>query len=470
MPDSPERPKIRGRERQALIQALRAGVVPRTGLHHIQVGRSAELDALLRNVDHVQDGGSAVRFVIGEYGSGKTFFLNLIRLVALERGLVAVHADLTPDKRLQSGGDHARALYAELMRNLSTRTRPDGGALPALVERFVAQAAKEAQEQGRDPEAVIRERLASLEELVAGYDFAGVVAQYWRAHEEGDAATKAAALRWLRGEYPNRTAAKKDLDVSTVIDDASWYDYLKLMARFARLAGYGGLVVVLDEMVNLYKLNHQTARSRNYEQVLRIVNDSLQGLAEGVLFLLGGTPEFLMDPYRGLYSYEALQSRLAENRFARDGLVDLSGPVVRLQNLSPEDLYVLLGNIRRVFAGGDEDGHLVPDPALQAFMRHCAERVGDAYFRTPRNTVRAFTDLLAVLEQNPQATWEGLLGTVTLEEERNPDLEPLAESDATEPDATEPDATEPDATDPGTTTVSAVGSDGADDDLSSFRL
>lgn len=447
MPDSTDRPKIRGRERQALVQALRAGVVPRAGLHHIQVGRSAELNALVRDVEHAQDGGSAVRFVIGEYGSGKTFFLNLTRLIALEQGLVTVHADLTPDKRLQSSGGHARALYAELMRNLSTRTRPDGGALPALVERFVAQAARVAGEEGRDTEAVIRERLAELEELVAGYDFAGVLAQYWRAHEDDDAVTKSAVLRWLRGEYPNRTAAKKDLDVSTVIDDANWYEALKLMARFVRLAGYGGLVVVVDEVVNLYKMNHKTSRSRNYEQVLRIVNDSLQGISEGVLFLFGGTPEFLMDPYRGLYSYEALQTRLAENRFAHDGLVDLSGPVIRLQNLSPEDLYVLLGNIRRVFAGGDEEGEMVPDVALQAFMRHCAETVGDAYFRTPRNTVRAFTDLLAVLEQNPGAEWEALLGGVALEEERNPDLEPLAD------DGEEAD-----------------GAAAGDDDLTSFQL
>jgi hypothetical protein len=455
---TPERPQVRRRERQAVLQALRAGVVPRSGLQHIQVGRSAELDALLRDVEHARDAGSSVRFVIGEYGSGKTFFLNLIRLVALEQGLVTVHADLTPDKRLQATGGHARALYAELMRNLSTRTKPDGGALPALVERFVSQATADARAGGGDPEALIRERLGSLEELVSGYDFARVVAHYWRANEAGDAETKAAELRWLRGEYPNRTAAKRDLDVSTVIDDANWYDYLKLMGRFVRLAGYGGLVVVVDEMVNLYKLNHQTARSRNYEQVLRIVNDSLQGLSEGVLFLFGGTPEFLMDPYRGLYSYEALQSRLVENRFATDGLVDLTGPVLRLQSLSPEDLYVLLGNIRRVFAEGDEGRHLVPDAALEAFMRHCAGRVGDAYFRTPRNTVRAFADLLAVLEQNPSASWEALLGAVELAEERNPDLEPI-------PD--EPEGLEADGTAPGGGPDEA-GDDA--DDLASFRL
>ena len=451
MTEPSERPKIRSRERQAIIQALRAGVVPRIGLHHIQEGRSNELQALLGNIEHIEAGGSSVRFIIGEYGSGKTFFLNLIRLVALERGLVTVQADLTPDKRLQSSGDSARALYAELMRSLSTRTQKNGGALPSLVERFVSSAANTARENGGSTEAVIHERLSSLEELVAGYDFASVLAQYWQAHESGDAPTKAAALRWLRGEYPNRTAAKKDLAVSSVIDNANWYDYLKLMARFVRLAGYEGLVVILDEMVNLYKLSHKIARNRNYEQVLRIVNDSLQGLSEGVLFLFGGTPEFLMDPYRGLYSNEALQTRLAENQFAVDGLVDLDGPVMRLQRLSSEDLFVLLSNIRRVFAAGDEGALLIPDTALEAFMRHCSKQIGDAYFRTPRTTIRAFTDLLAVLEQNPSVTWEHLLGSVTLEEERNPDLEPL-------PESAEVDTDSPSA------------SDGGDDELASFQL
>lgn len=459
---STERPKLRARERRAIVQALRAGVVPRAGLHHIQVGRSRELDALMQDIEQVREGGSAVRFVIGEYGSGKTFFLNLIRLVALEKGLVAVQADLTPDKRLQASGGQARALYAELMRNLSTRTKPDGGALPAMVERFIAQADQQARIQRRDTESVICERLADLEELVSGYDFAGVLAAYWRAYQEGDSATQAAVLRWLRAEYPNRTAAKKDLPVSTIIDDENWYDYLKLMGRFAKLAGYEGLVVLVDEAVNLYKLNHKTARSRNYEQILRIVNDSLQGTSEGILFMVGGTPEFLMDPYRGLYSYEALQTRLAENQFAGNGLIDLSGPVIRLQNLAPEDLYVLLANIRRVFVGSSLDAGRVPDEALEAFMRHCAQTIGDAYFRTPRNTVRAFTDLLAILEQNPEASVDQLLGHVRLEREANPDLAPLPEASPSNGSQADEPTSEPDP--------APASQMDSDDDLASFSL
>jgi hypothetical protein len=406
---------IKPKDRDAIIQALNAGVVPRLGLRHIQVGRAREVEALVKDIERLADAGSSIRVVIGEYGAGKTFFLNLVRQIALEKGLVVVNADLGPDRRLHATGGQARSLYAELMRNLATRTKPEGGALPSVVERFVGKAHEDATALGRPSTDLIKERLAPLEELVSGYDFAAVVGEYWHASDNGDEGKKSAALRWLRGEWATRTDARSALGVvRTIIDDASIYDYLKLMAQFVRLAGYKGMLVVLDEMVNLYKLQSAQARSANYEQILRILNDVLQGSAGGLGFVMGGTPDFLMDSRRGLYSYQALQSRLAENAFAKGGLVDLSGPVVRLQSLTPEDLFVLLANIRNVFAGGDVSRHLVPDAALQAFMVHCSQRIGDAYFRTPRNTVKAFVNLLSVLEQNPGAGWADLIGGVDI--------------------------------------------------------
>ncbi len=392
-------------------------MVPRLGLQHIQVGRAREIEEMVRDVGRIQDAGATIRFIIGEYGSGKTFFLNLVRLIALEKGLVAMSADLAPDRRLHATSGQARALFAEMTRNLSTRTKPDGGALPSVVERFVCLAAKEAGDGG-DVNAVIRERLAHLEEYVGGFDFATVVSRYWQGHEEGDEQLKSNALRWLRAEFATRTDARAALGVRTFINDASVYDNLKLFSAFVREAGYGGLVVVLDEMVNLYKLVNSRARNVNYEQILRILNDVLQGSATHLGFVMGGTPEFLMDTRRGLYSYQALQSRLAENTFARDGLVDLSGPVVQLQNLSPEDMYVLLDNIRSVFACGANGRELVPEEGLTAFMQHCSRRIGDAYFRTPRNTVKAFVNLLSVLEQNPGADWRQLVGGVEIDGDR----------------------------------------------------
>ncbi len=407
-------PTIRPRDRDTLIQALRTGVVPRVGQHLIQVGRVQEIDALIKDLATVADGGTAFRLIIGEYGSGKTFFLNLVRAIALEKKLVATTADLNPNRRLQASGGQARSLYAELSKNLATRTKADGGALPGIVEKFIFTATTEAKQEGVGVDVMIHRKLARLAEMVNGYDFAKVIEAYWRAAQDGDETRKANAIRWLRGEFTTKTEARTTLGVRTIVDDATIYDQLKLLSVFVRLSGYAGLLICLDEMVNLYKLANAPARNANYEQMLRILNDVLQGSVEGLGFLFGGTPEFLLDTRRGLFSYAALQSRLAENTFARDGLVDFHHPVIRLSSLTQEDFLVLLHKIQHVFAFGDASKYLVPDEGLHAFMAHCHERIGEAYFRTPRTTITAFVNLLAVLQQNPQATWQEMLGNVAV--------------------------------------------------------
>lgn len=425
--------QIRPRDRDTILQALSAGVVPRAGLRHIQVGRISEIEALVRDIDRIADSGSSIRFIIGEYGAGKTFFLSLVRLIALERKLVTANADLAPDRRLHAGAGQARGLYGEAIRNLATRTKPDGNALASIVERFVTEAVKEATSTKRSVEALIDEKLASLQDYLGGYDYAVVLKAYWRGSEENNEFLKASALRWLRAEYSTKTEARMALGVRTIIDDDNVYDAFKLLAAFIRLAGYGGLFLVLDEMVNLYKLQSSQARNQNYEQLLRIVNDCLQGNVAGLGFAFGGTPEFLLNTRRGLYSYEALQSRLSENVFVREGLVDYSGPVIRLSSLTPEDLYILLANIRHVFAGGDPSKYPVPDEALTAFMEHCQRRIGEAYFRTPRNTIKAFVQLLSILEQNPGATWASLLAHMEVAEDN------FGEGDKVESDGSDDD-------------------------------
>ena len=282
-------------------------------------------------------------------------------------------------------------------------------ALTTVVEKFITTALVEARKAGRKPEDIIHERLENLSELVMGYDFATVIAAYWRAYENDNDELKANAIRWLRGEFSAKTDARKALGVREIIGDDSFYDQIKLLSRFCRLAGYNGLLICLDELVNLYKLTNPISRNSNYEQILRILNDLEQGSAEGLGFVFGGTPEFLTDPRRGLYSYPALQSRLAENPFARDGLIDLSGPVLRLNNLSREQFVTLLGKLNMVYHNGQQDFTPLPDEAFNAFMSHCEQRIGEATYRTPRTTITAFIGLLAVLQQNPQASWQDLL-------------------------------------------------------------
>jgi hypothetical protein len=403
--------QIKAKERDSLIQTLRAGVVPRAGLHLIQVGRIREIESLLRDLERIASGGAAFRLVIGDYGSGKSFLLNLIRSIAAEKKLVTAHADLNPDRRIHASNGQARSLYAELMRNMATRTKPEGGAVTSVVEKFVTSVIQTSKQSGCSVESVLDDRLASLSELVGGYDFAEVIAAYWRGYDSGEDTLKHDAVRWLRAEFATKTDARTALGVRTIIDDENFYDQLKLMARFVRMAGYSGFLVCLDEMVNLYKMHNRQARDSNYEQLLRILNDSLQGSVDGLGFLLGGTPEFLTDTRRGLYSYAALRSRLAENLFAKDGLVDYNHPVLSLARLSPEELYILLQKLRHVFASGSVDQYLIPDDGIVNFMDHCHKSVGEAYFQTPRNTITAFVNLLSILEQNPDTDWMQALGS-----------------------------------------------------------
>lgn len=421
---------IRSKDRDLIVQALRAGVVPRAGQQLIQVGRVREVEVMLQDIDRIGQGGAVFRIIIGEYGAGKTFFLNLVRAIALQQKLVTVYADLNPDRRLQSSGGQARSLFAELMKNMSTRAKPDGGALGGVVEKFVAQARTDAKAQGVPADPLIRSRLSPLTDMVGGYDFSEVIAQYARGFEEGNDSLLADAVRWLRGEFTTKTEARAALGVRTIIDDDQMYDHLKLFARFVRLAGFGGLLVCLDELVNLYKLANRQARDSNYEQILRILNDVLQGDTAGMGILLGGTPEFLLDTRRGLYSYPALQSRLAENSFAAQaGLTDFSGPVLRLTSLTQEDFYVLLQRLRHVFAYGDSAKYLLPDEGIAAYMAHTAKRLGEAYFRTPRTTITAFLGLLAVLEQHPDADWGALVGAVQVEADTGAANEQAVEAD-----------------------------------------
>ncbi len=422
--------RIRSKEKSAIIQSLKSGVTPKIGIQHIQVGRINEMKALCQDIERISEGGAAFRLIIGDYGSGKTFFLSVIRSIALEKKMVTVNADLSPDRRVHASSGQARNLYSELMRNLSTRNKPDGNALPSVIEKFITVARKEADQNQVAVSKVIHEKLSALTELVGGYDFAKVIDAYWKGHESDDEALKSNAIRWMRAEYTTKTEARKDLDVRSIISDNSFYDSLKLMSLFVRQAGYKGFLVNLDEMVNLYKLSSTQARTSNYEQILRILNDCLQGSAEYIGFLLGGTPEFLLDPRKGLYSYEALQTRLAENSFAqRTGVIDYSSPALHLASLTPEELYILLKNLRHVFATGDTSKYLVPDEALKAFLVHCNQTVGDAYFRTPRNTIKAFLDMLAVLEQNPTMQWSDLISEISFERERPTDTDEVVSSE-----------------------------------------
>ena len=411
-------PTIKRRERDAILLSLQAGLVPRIGLHLIQVGRKAEVTALLDDLERIEDGGATFRIVLGRFGSGKTFFLNLVRTLALQKQFVVVQADMTMERRLYSNGGHARALYSELMRNLAIKPKPDGGALRNLCEGWISRVAHNVKAAGGDDNAVkdqIFEELRDLQNHVGGFEFSEVLGKYYEGYSTGNDVLQAAALKWLRAEYTTKTEAKSDLGVRRIISDENFYDSLKIFAAFCVKAGYAGLLVNVDELVVLsHRLPNTRARQANYEALLAIMNDTMQGAVSNIGFIFAGTNECVEDNRRGLYSYEALRTRLQQNQFSREGIVDYSGPVVKLDCLSPEDLFVLLKNIRHVHATGKRDQYAVPDEALIALLQKASETLGAEFYKTPRDVIRSFVGLLNVLEQNSDISWEDLLANQPL--------------------------------------------------------
>jgi len=416
--------KLKQKERDAIIQSLSAGVVPRIGLEHIQVGRKNEISAILTDLERIQNDGSAIRFIIGRYGSGKSFFLNLCRIVALEKKFVVAQADISLERRLYSSDNHARALYTELVHNFAVRAKPDGGALTGLIERWISDLDQRLRKEGKTNEEILQQipqELKCLQEFVSGYDFATVIGKYFEGYQKGNDFLMVSAIRWLSGEYSTKTEARQDLGVRTIIEDANIYDYLKLWGRFIKMAGYSGLLVNLDELgVLSHRLNNVQARNSNYETILHIVNDCLQGSVSGIGFIFAGTDECLKDQRRGLVSYGALASRLAvRDDFNVAGLKDFSGPVIELENLSKEDTYVLLLNIRNVFAYDDPAKYLIPDKGIEGFLQHCQKTLGADFFLTPREIIRSYVRMLSILEQNPGTSWEALLANTTIQKSQD---------------------------------------------------
>ncbi len=417
--------KIPRRILNTLISSLTAGVVPRSGAPYIAIGRKEEINSLLDNLDDVAEGGAACRFIIGRYGSGKSFLIQLIRGYALERGFICADADLSPERRLTGGSGAGLATYKELMINMASKSNPDGGALPTILSRHFTKLKTDLVAEGILPtdnrfEEELKKRVyATLSELegdVGGFDFAGVLGEYYMASMHDDAEKKSACLRWLRGEFSTKTEARAALGfhVSTVIDDENWYNFIKLFASLSEKLGYSGLIVFIDECVNLYKIPNRISREANYEKILAIFNDTLQGKAQGLGVIFGGTPQFLEDSRRGLFSYDALKSRLADSKYAELGYQNLSSPVIRLRRLSDNELLALVRRLSKLYMQKEErEAPLITDSEIEQFLSKALGRAGASEMVTPREIMRDFLALLNIMKDNPTATFDKLMGNVT---------------------------------------------------------
>lgn len=395
-------PRVPKRVAAVILNSLKGGVVPRIGLPYITVGREVEIRALLTDLSLIADGGASFRFLVGRYGAGKSFLLQTIRTHAMGEGFVVADADLSPERRLQGGQGQGLATYRELIRNISTKTRPEGGALNLILDRWVASCADA-------DESTVNSQLAPLEEMVHGFDFARMLRRYRAAVSEGDEEATSRVTKWIRGEYRTKSEARAELGSSTIISDDDWYDYVKLIARFLVCSGYKGMLVLIDELVNLYKIPNAITRQYNYEKILTMYNDTLQGKAQYLGVIMGGTPTSIEDRRRGVFSYEALRSRLAQGRFARDDLKDMLAPIIRLQPLTYEELLVLIEKLMQIHAGYFGWTPTLTENDLVDFLKIEFGRVGADTHLTPREVIRDFIELLDILCQNPDANVAELL-------------------------------------------------------------
>ncbi len=398
-------PRVPKRVAAVILNSLKGGVVPRIGLPYITVGREVEIRALLTDLSLIADGGASFRFLVGRYGAGKSFLLQTIRTHAMGEGFVVADADLSPERRLQGGQGQGLATYRELIRNISTKTRPEGGALNLILDRWVASCADV-------DESVANAQLAPLEEMVHGFDFTRMLRRYRAAVSEGDEETMSRVTKWIRGEYRTKSEARAELGSSTIISDDDWYDYVKLIARFLVCSGYKGMLVLIDELVNLYKIPNAITRQYNYEKILTMYNDTLQGKAQYLGMIMGGTPTSIEDRRRGVFSYEALRSRLAQGRFAREDLKDMLAPIIRLQPLTYEELLVLIEKLMQIHAGYFGWTPTLTENDLVDFLKIEFGRVGADTHLTPREVIRDFIELLDILCQNPDANVAELLQSV----------------------------------------------------------
>jgi len=401
-----------------LINALKGGVVPRVGLEYITVGRTQEIAAILHDIEMIEDGSASFRFIVGKYGSGKSFLLQTIRNYATAKGFVVVDADLSPERRFAGTKGQGLATYKELIRNLSTKSKPDGGALPLILEKWISgiQAVVKAgsNTSGDEFDDLVERQIytvaSSLEGMVNGFEFAKAVVTYWKAYRQDDGLMKSNVLKWFRGEYPSRKEAKEDLGINFIVTDETWYDFLKIFAAFLVGAGYKGLLVVIDELVNIFKIPNSITRANNYEKILTMYNDVLQGKASHIGFLMGGTPQCIEDKYKGVFSYEALRSRLAEGHFATDDIKDLSAPIIRLRMLSQEEMYILVEKLLHIHAQLYNYTPSLSHDELVYFLTVEYNRVGAETHITPREIIRDFIELVNILHQNPQKSVSEILG------------------------------------------------------------
>ena len=401
-----------------IVTALNSGLVPRSGIENIMVGREDVLIQIEIDLDNVSTGLSLTKFIIGKYGTGKSFMQAAITQKGYAKNFVVSKVDFSPYRRLYNNDGMGRATYVEIIKNMTTKTS-SSNTIESIIEMWIGnQISLFSSEPDFDLTNEnyinkiilnIKKEIKDMDTCFGGTDFSDVLTLYLKAYIEGNTEKQRECIKWISGEYPNVSLAKHDLGVSVIINDQNYYEFLKVICRFVVLAGYSGLIINFDEVVNLYKISIKTIRDKNYEMILRIFNDTIQGDVHNLFITFSGTPQFLEDEFKGLFSYGALKRRLSSNKYEDNDIYDYSQPVIKLRSLTNEEIFKLLKkliNIHELYYKYESN---ISNEDIIEYIRVQFNNLENNKI-TVGEIVRDFFGLLNVLQKNQQLNIRQLIG------------------------------------------------------------
>lgn len=406
--------RINPKEASVIIKSLEGGVVPSIGVQHLLVGRNREVEELIKILDTISDGGSDIRFWVGDFGSGKSFMLATIEQIALQKDFVVSSLDLNPSRRFYATDRKAVALYTEIIDNIKTKTARNGNVLNTIIEEWLNRIFQIVADSyaidisdiiaGSKQKEVKNEILNTIGNFSAvglSFEFGQALIKYYEAFIEDNRLLGTNALRWMRGDITTKTEAKKALGINQIINDDNWFDALKNMSELFLAIGYSGFVVNFDEAVNLYKIPQSVTRERNYERILNIYNECKSNIAKGLFINFGATRKTIFDENRGLSSYGALKGRLGNEESMDNKLVNTNRTVLGLKPLTNEEIYTLLENLVNVYNVNYKESISISEDEIVAYMQGQLNRPGADEFLTPRAVIKDFIEILDLKRQNP---------------------------------------------------------------------
>ncbi|MBU5427676.1 ATP-binding protein [Tissierella pigra] len=414
--------RVNPKEADNIIKALEGGVVPRRGIQHLLVGRNEEVQEIISILESITQGGSDIRFWIGDFGSGKSFMLRTIESIAVQKNFVVSTVDLTPTRRFYSSDGKAKSLYNEIINNIVIQTSQDGNAINTIIEEWINRIITNISERDNIPinqllmienKKIVENEILNItscfKSVGLSYELGQAISKYYEGIAEDNKVLKLKALRWIRGDIDTRTESKRELGIERIINDDNWYDAIKNLAELFSDIGYSGFVVNFDEAVNLYKLPMAQTRERNYEKILNIFNECKSNTARGLFINFGATRKTIFDEHRGMSSYGALKGRLGSDGNLNSRLINTNKTALLLKPLTVEEIYTLLDNLNSIYNIHYRKNISMTTENIQIYMEEQLNRPGAAEFLTPRAVIKDYLEVLDLIRQNPDEEIESIV-------------------------------------------------------------